>query len=211
MIRAVILCKAPVPGNVKTRLFSEFSPEQAAGIHAAMARTTIRKVARVFPQACLAADDPEHPFFSAFDMKIIAQGEGDLGERLSRLLLRLFQRGCDGILFLGTDSPHMPESRLRQAREALRRMDLVIGPVEDGGYDLIGLKGMYPNLFEDIDWGSSRVLEQTLERAKTSDLKRLCLDIGFDVDDPADLERACQAGWREAEQWLKRRADSRRN
>jgi hypothetical protein len=202
VIQVVILCKAPVPGKVKTRLLAQFSPEQAAEIHAAMVKTTIGKVARIFPDACLAADEPGHPFFSGLGLKIIGQGEGDLGDRLSHLLLRLFRRGCDGILFLGTDSPHMPESRLRGAAEALRTVDLVIGPVEDGGYDLIGLKEMCPDVFADIDWGSDRVLTQTLERAKASGLKVLCLDTGFDIDVPADLKRACQAGWLEAEQWL---------
>ncbi|MFQ5356327.1 MAG: TIGR04282 family arsenosugar biosynthesis glycosyltransferase [Mariprofundaceae bacterium] len=202
MIQVVVLCKAPVPGKVKTRLLSKFTPEQAADIHAAMANTTIRKIENLFPDVWLAADDLAHPFFASFDLKIVEQGQGTLGERLKRLLLKRYQDGNGATLFLGTDSPHMPESRLKLAVQALKESDIVIGPVEDGGYDLIALTGAYQEIFDDIDWGSSKVLSQTIERAKSADLRTSCLDVSFDVDVPADLKRSYQAGWNEAE-WIK--------
>jgi len=202
MILPIIMCKAPVPGQVKTRLLTEYTPEQAAEIHAAMATTVIQRVSTISPEAWLAADDIHHPFFQGFDLRIVEQGKGDLGDRLTRLLLQACQEKAGGILFVGTDSPHMPESRLHQAVQALEKVQVVLGPVEDGGYDLIGLSGPYSELFDHIDWGTNRVLSQALEHAAQSGLKTQCLDTGFDVDEPADLIRAYQAGWREAGRWL---------
>jgi len=202
MILPIIMCKAPVPGQVKTRLLTEYTPEQAAAIHAAMAQTVIQRVARVFPDTWLAVDDVQHSFFQGFDLKIVEQGEGDLGDRLARLLIDAYREKPECVLFIGTDSPHMPESRLHQAVKALAKAEVVLGPVEDGGYDLIGLSGPYSELLDHIDWGTTRVLSQTLEHAAQSGLKTQCLDTGFDVDEPADLIRAYQAGWREAGRWL---------
>jgi len=202
MILPIIMCKAPVPGQVKTRLLTEYTPEQAAEIHAAMATTVIQCVARVYPNAWLAADDIHHPFFQGFDLRIVEQGEGGLGERLSRLLIDAYREKPEGVLFVGTDSPHMPETRINQAVQALGKVQVVLGPVEDGGYDLIALSGPYHMLFDHIDWGTDQVLSQTLERAAQSGLKTQCLDTGFDVDVPDDLMRAYQAGWREAGRWL---------
>ncbi len=202
MIQVVLLCKSPVPGKVKTRLLTKFTPEQAADLHAAMAETTIRKIERMFPDAWLAVDDLTHPFFDSFDLRVIEQGQGTLGDRLHYLLLKRYQDGSGTTLFLGTDSPHMPEARLKLAVQAIQGADIVIGPVEDGGYDLIALTGAHEEIFTDIDWGSNKVLSQTLERAKSSDLRALCLDVDFDIDELSDLKRAYQAGWREAGRWL---------
>jgi len=206
-IQLFIMCKAPVAGCVKTRLFSHkvngearegalghYSAEQAAQLHAAMAETVIHRAARLFDDICIAADDPAHPFFSGFDLPLCAQGDGDLGQRMTRLMRRGFAAGADAVMFLGTDSPHMPDSRLLQAAKALQTHDVVIGPVEDGGYDLIAMTAPQ-NIFDAITWSSEKVLEQTLSHIRRLGLSCLQLDTGFDIDHPEDLERAAQAGW----------------
>ena len=206
-IQLFIMCKAPVAGSVKTRLFSHkvngearegalghYSPEQATALYARMAETVIRRASRLFDHVCIAADDPEHPFFSAFDLPLCSQGDGDLGQRMSRLMLQGFADGADAVMFLGTDSPHMPDSRLLQAMAALQNYDIVIGPVEDGGYDLIAMTGP-EDVFDEIAWSSGQVLEQTLSHIRRLGLSCLQLDIGFDIDYPEDIERAKQAGW----------------
>lgn len=196
------MCKAPVPGQVKTRLFTAYTQEEAVEIHRAMATTVIQRVARMFPHAWLAVDDMLHPFFRSFALKVVAQGEGDLGERMTRLLSMAFRENMAGLLFLGTDSPHMPESRIDQAVLALSEAEVVLGPVEDGGYDLIALSGPFRAVFCDIDWGTDRVASQTVERATQSGLKTRLLETGFDVDVSGDMLRARRAGWSEAKRWL---------
>lgn len=193
-IQLYIMCKAPVAGQVKTRLLSEYSPEQAAELYVNMAETVIHRVSRLFDDVCIAVDDPAHPFFSTFDLPLCTQGEGDLGQRMSRLMLQGFADGADAVMFLGTDSPHMPDSRLLQAAEALQNHDIVIGPVEDGGYDLIAMTTP-ADVFNNITWSSGKVLEQTLSHIKCLGLSCQQLDVGFDIDYPEDIERAAQAGW----------------
>jgi rSAM/selenodomain-associated transferase 1 len=193
-IQLFIMCKAPVAGSVKTRLFSCYSPEEATILYMNMAETVIRRASRLFDHVIIAADDPIHPFFSTFDLLCCSQGGGDLGQRMSRLMLQGFADGADAVLFLGTDSPHMPDSRLLQAAEALKNHDVVIGPVEDGGYDLIAMIAP-EDIFNNITWSSGEVLNQTLSHIQRLGLSCLQLDTGFDIDYPEDVERAAQAGW----------------
>ena len=189
VIRPIVFCKAPVPGRVKTRLQPDFTPRQAARIHAAMAELTVERVQSLFPQAWLATDDPAHPFFRRFALPILPQGPGDLGQRMQRLMLRAVEGGARGVLLLGTDSPHMHPYRLVRAVRLLARYDAVLGPVEDGGYDLLALRGAPAGVFEQVRWGTGSVLTDTLRRLAALGLRRRCLSIGFDVDTAADLER----------------------
>lgn len=195
-VRIIVMCKAPVPGRVKSRLIGPYSEQQAAGIHQAMAVMVIARAMRLFADVRIAADDPTHPFFKQFSAPLVGQGEGSLGERMERLMQDAFAQGLSAVMFLGTDSPHMPDERLLQAAEALSSSDVVIGPVEDGGYDLIAMRGCWPELFNDIDWGGPKVLAQSLQRIARLGLLHRCLDTSFDVDTPADVQRLERDGFR---------------
>jgi len=195
MIRPIIFCKAPVAGRVKTRLQPAFTAEQAANIHAAMAICVIERTLRLFPQTWIAADDPYHPFFRRFDTPILTQGEGDLGQRMRRLTERAIAYGARGVLLLGTDSPHMSAVRLRCALRLLHQCDVVLGPVEDGGYDLLAMRGYGERIFHDIAWGTSSVLAQTMKRISDMRLSCRCLSTGFDVDTPEDLAKLLHSEW----------------
>jgi len=196
VICPIVFCKAPVAGRVKTRLQSTFTPEQAADIHAAMAACVIERTLRLFPQTWIAADDPYHPFFRRFNASVLPQREGDLGQRMSRLSERAIAYGAQGVLLLGTDSPHMGAARLHCALRLLHQCDVVLGPVEDGGYDLLAMRADVKGLFQDIAWGTSAVLNETVNRISESGLSYRCLSTGFDVDTPEDLARLFQAGFR---------------
>jgi len=195
-MRVIIMCKAPVPGRVKTRLMSGFSPEEAASIHAAMATTVIERARRLFADGVeVAADDPLHPFFCRMQLPVKTQPKGDLGERMAHLVSVAFQEGEDAVMLLGTDSPHMADGRLLAAARALNEYDAVVGPVEDGGYDLIAMRAPHLELFRGIDWSTERVLSQTCAIASGMRLSLRELPVCFDVDTPATLRRAQQAGW----------------
>jgi len=196
VIRPVVFCKAPVAGRVKTRLQPVFSPEQAMHIHVAMATQVIHRVLKLYPCAWIAADDPYHPFFQRFGVPVLPQGEGNLGLRMSRLAERAVAYGARGVLLLGTDSPHMSAARLYCAMRLLHRYDVVLGPVEDGGYDLLALRGYTRGLFQDVAWGTSTVLSDTIKRASELGLSYRCMGMGFDVDMPEDLARAIRSGFR---------------
>lgn len=194
-IRVFILCKAPIPGRVKTRLIPDYTPLEAARLHEAMARTVIMRARSLFADVCIAADACDHPFFSEFGLPVMAQGDGDLGERLIRLCIRAFAEGTSPVLFLGTDSPHMRTRRLEEAAELIQGHDVVLGPVEDGGYDLIACRHCHPGIFEDIRWSSPYVMHDTLTRAGELELSTALLDMSFDVDHAGDIARARKHGW----------------
>jgi len=193
-IQVIIMCKAPVAGRVKTRLMSRYSAEQAAALHTAMARTVIERGARLFTDVVIAADDIAHPFFATFALPCRAQGEGDLGDRMTRQLDDAFASGAEAVLLLGTDSPQMADARLLQAANAVRHADVVLGPVEDGGYDLVAMRRVLP-VFTNVVWSSGAVLAQTLANIERMGLSVTQLETGFDVDYPEDVDRARQCGW----------------
>jgi len=191
----IIMCKAPVEGKVKTRLMSQYTAAEAMAWHKAMATTVIERSKRLFQNVWLAVDDVNSPFFHPFKLPLYAQEEGDLGARMTRLLTLSVQAGYKNSLFLGTDSPHMTDERLLHATSALLTYDVVLGAVEDGGYDLIAMNNAYPSLFFGIAWSSEHVLKQTLAAIQQQGLHSLVLEENFDVDTPEMLDRARSTGW----------------
>ncbi len=195
-IQAIIMCKAPVEGRVKTRLMAKYTAQQATALHCVMAKTVIERAKRIFKHVCLAVDDINHPFFESFDLPVYPQGEGDLGERMVFLMERLENKNEYALLFLGTDSPHMADKRLYDTAALLQKgYEVVLGAVEDGGYDLIAMKQPYPKLFKGISWSSDLVLKQSLALIEKAHFKAYVLDASFDVDTPEMLARAVDAGW----------------
>jgi rSAM/selenodomain-associated transferase 1 len=132
----------------------------------------------------------ERGAFRTPDGVVAREQAGDnLGERLSRAFDELLGGPDDRAVAIGADCPELEAGVIREAFVALEACDLVLGPASDGGYFLIGLRRPVPALFEDIAWGSDRVLEQTLERAKGAGLKTALLGGLADLDTPDDLVR----------------------
>ncbi|MDQ6995564.1 MAG: TIGR04282 family arsenosugar biosynthesis glycosyltransferase [Mariprofundaceae bacterium] len=193
-VKLIVMCKSPVKGKVKTRLMTTYSAQEAMQWHQAMATTVIQRAQRLFPKVMIAVDDVSHPFFTRFDAEICSQGEGDLGERMRHVMQQFCKQG-EAVMFLGTDSPHMLDERLKQAEQALNTHDIVLGAVEDGGYDLIAMRQAYPDMLKGMDWGTEKVLAQSIEKAKRLALSYQLLDVSFDVDTPDMLSRAIKMGW----------------
>jgi len=198
-MRVIILSKAPVVGQVKTRLQPEYSAEQATELHKLMLKATLTKVCSVFNDVWLAVDDVSHPYFaelkSNYAIKLKTQGKGDLGQRLKGLCEASFGHDSSSIMFLGTDSPHVMLTRYRQVQEALVSSDVVIGPVEDGGYDLIALSKPCLDLFDGVHWGTHSVFEKTMNIINGLKLKVHVLEASFDLDRAQDIRRAPPASW----------------
>ena len=119
-----------------------------------------------------------------------SEGE-DLGARQARLISEVLSLGHQAALVIGTDSPTLPRECLDEAVSLVMApdVDLVLGPTDDGGYYLIGLRAPCPALFEGMPWSTSAVLSRTLDRAQRLGLRVACLPAWFDVDTKADLER----------------------
>ncbi len=120
------------------------------------------------------------------------QGDGDLGRRLARATDRALSDNSAGVIVLGADSPTLPRGFLERAVTKLSRHAAVVGPCDDGGYYLIGLRRSMPVLFERINWGSAEVARQTGERAVDAGIDLAELPLWYDLDRPEDLTRAAE-------------------
>ncbi|HZT42618.1 MAG TPA: TIGR04282 family arsenosugar biosynthesis glycosyltransferase [Chthonomonadaceae bacterium] len=193
----LVLAKQPVAGQVKTRLCPPLAVEQAAGLAEAFLHDTLANAARIDGAHVLLSHAPPEAaewFAAQFpEMTCFPQTGGSLGERLVAAFETAWSRGYRRCVAIGADSPDLPPDFLRAAFEALRpgpeSADVVLGPAEDGGYTLIGLRAAQPALFQDIPWSTGQVLDRTLAQADALGLRIHLLPEWYDVDTPADLER----------------------
>jgi glycosyltransferase A (GT-A) superfamily protein (DUF2064 family) len=103
---------------------------------------------------------------------------------------KCFAMGYREVVVIGTDTPWMGAERVRKAFAELKANDVVIGPAEDGGYYLLGMRKFAPGIFRGIPWSTERVLELTLKVIVRGKLRGKLLRRDFDLDRPGDLKRA---------------------
>jgi rSAM/selenodomain-associated transferase 1 len=192
----LIFAKWPESGKVKTRLSPPFSTQEASELYRCMLIDTLENTLGLNGMTRIIFFDgnPERAAdFSllAPDAEVIRQEGADLGERLANAFERAFSIGYRKVAVIGTDSPHMPVERITEAFQLLNAedCDIVFGPSEDGGYYLIAMKEMNPELLVDIPWSSSDTLGKSLEKAKAAGLRASLLACGFDLDTVDDLLR----------------------
>jgi len=191
----MIFCKAPVPGQVKTRLMPELTAEQAAKLHIELSLKTLQRavLGKLCPVQLWCTPSTDHEFFSeaktAYPLILKQQQGADLGERM-HLAFCSALAGYSHALLMGCDCPSMTEQELEQALMALNQdNEVVLAPAEDGGYVMIGLSRPHPELFENMDWGTDRVLAQTRAQIKRYKLRHYELNEQWDLDTPQDLQR----------------------
>ena len=182
--RVAIFARYPVPGRAKTRLIPAIGDKAAAALHRRLVEHTV-VVARASGLPCeLRATGASLAEFAAWlgdDVALVAQGDGDLGERLARVPAPA--------LLIGADCPDLSPTHLRHAAEALQRSAAVLGPAADGGYWLLGLARTLPHCFTDISWGTDRVAEQTRARLSDEGITPVEIETLHDCDRPDDLAR----------------------
>jgi len=190
--RIVIFAKAPVAGQVKTRLVPALGAEGAARLAARMLRQTLAEasaVAMADVELCAdpnPADEAWRPHRPQNGAHFTAQGSGDLGERLARAAERVLAGGQRAIL-IGTDCPALTAYRLNEACRELESHDAVIHPTYDGGYALLGLARFDPSLFSDIGWSTDTVARTTLGRLRMLGWSLHLGETLRDIDEPEDL------------------------
>lgn len=187
-----IFAKAPIAGQVKTRLAPLLTPEGAAALYRCFLIDTLELAKRVRSWKTVLFYTPGKARQALRDvvkepLELIPQGRGDLGERMGQAFQQLFARGHTPAIIIGGDLPTLPLSRLRAAFLALEQKPVVLGPSLDGGYYLIGLQASQPELFEGVVWGTPQVLEQTVCRLNRLGLEAECLEPWYDVDTVDDL------------------------
>ncbi len=196
-----VMTKAPQAGQVKTRLVPPLTPDDAAELSKCFLRDTAdgissvttdneaRGIAVYTPIGTESTYDDIVPG----DFSLLPQRGVDFGERLCFAAEDLFKCGFDSVCLIDSDSPTVPAKNFSKAIELLKTHSdcVVLGPSDDGGYYLIGVKKPYRELFEQIDWSTERVFNQTIRRAREIGLEVKLLPAGYDVDDSASLRRLC--------------------
>lgn len=191
----VVFAKWPRPGHVKTRLTPALTPVQACHVHELMLNAVLDIVCALPAQRRFLAVSPDSARQQAAERwpaldAVVSQGPGDLGRRILRVSNEHFQRhAAEPLLILGTDAPDLPRRAYREAAAALADRSAVICPSQDGGYCLIGVPEPLAALFAGIDWGSSRVAEQTRAAARASGVPLVELEPWEDVDTLDDVKR----------------------
>lgn len=193
--RILIFAKAPVPGYVKTRLIPALGAEGAASLYTGLLKQTVESVvaADLAPVQLWCAPDSANAFFqrlaSQYDLLLCDQSGAGLGERM-RHAAGLALNASDAVLLMGADCPLLSGIHLAQALQWLMDgEDAVLGPAEDGGYVLLGLRQNSAALFEEIPWGSDQVLELTRRRLAKLGWRWQELEPLWDLDRPVDFER----------------------
>ncbi len=186
----------PSPGRVKTRLIPTLGPEGAAALHDRMARTVFSVLAAVSAtRKCrlsifyTGADKGQMARWLGHDHSLYPQHGHGLGERMANAMGEAAATGCKRVLLVGSDCPAIDEALVNQAFSRLVHHDLVLGPAHDGGYYLIGLQTGIDHrpLFHGIDWGTEKVLEQTLAQVRGNGYSHSLLPLLHDIDRSEDL------------------------
>jgi len=201
--RFLQFAKAPEAGKVKTRMASCLNADQCAELHSALVAQVFQNLrqAQLCPQQLWVTDGPGHPFFQMLiegeSVSIQRQVDGDLGGRLAAATRQVLEQpAVSGILLVGSDCPAMDRKYLLSAIDALvSGQDAVIGPASDGGYVLLGLSRYEPSLFDNIDWGTARVAEQTRLAMDRLDWRYVELEVLPDIDRPEDLQRLADSSY----------------
>jgi rSAM/selenodomain-associated transferase 1 len=191
--RVAVFARYPVAGEVKTRLSPALPRALAAELYAAMLGDALDSAgdAGAGPPILYWASKPREPGSFPVAPRVVVRSQRglDLGERLTAAFADLLTSPGDRAVVIGADCPDLAPEVIRAALAALGRQDVVLGPAQDGGYYLIGLRSKAPALFQGIDWGTGTVLSRTLERAAQAGLAVELLGTLGDIDTPEDVAR----------------------
>ena len=190
----LVFAKAPVPGEVKTRMIPAIGSRGAAMLHAALTERALKTgIATGVDVMLCAAPDCKHAFFEAcandFGVSVTAQlPSADLGARMLHALDSALDSWRKAIL-VGADCPALTRMHLAAAIDQLSTNDVVLTPVDDGGYALIGARRTDAAMFMDIDWGTGSVVQQQRRALADARLSWHEMETLWDLDRPEDLAR----------------------
>lgn len=193
----LIFCRYPVPGKAKTRLIPELGADRAAQLHRRLTEHTV-SVARAYHSEnsrCKVSvhytGAPLKDFRSwlGCDLTYRIQPAGHIGQRMHAAFRNSLEHHSRQVIGFGTDIPGLTPTILQQAHISLADHDIVLGPAVDGGYYLIGMNALHPELFHNIDWGTDQVYRQTKEICDQLELRVFELPSLSDIDRPEDLSQ----------------------
>ena len=192
----IVVAKKPEPGFTKTRLCPPLTPGEAAEFYRCLMLDTLELVAKLQIADHTLAYTPQDavPYFRNLvpdGFRLVVQQGTTLGERLVNALDHHFKLGYQRVVIMNSDGPTLPLAHLEEAFSGLDRADITLGMGHDGGYYLIGMKRLEPELFQGIAWSTEKVIPQTIDVCHRLRLTVHQLPEWYDVDVAADLDRLC--------------------
>ncbi len=191
-----IFAKAPIEGQVKTRLCPPLTLAQAAELARCFLMDTVEQACQlpgveVYIAFTPADSEPHFRKILPFPVKYIAQRGDSLGERELNIFRDLLESSVSRVVLIGSDIPTLPPSHLQEAFFQLEnaQCDAVFGPSSDGGYYLVGMRKVHKELFENIPWSTPTVMAETLSQARKHNLNAVLVPAWYDVDDQAALSQ----------------------
>lgn len=186
----IVFQKNAVLGKVKTRLAASVGDEKALKIYEWLTAYTHQQVKELRVDKYLFYSDfiPENSTKDLEKYQFEVQSGKDLGERMRNAFSKLFTLGYTSVIILGTDCADLKTEYLNKAFMSLSQSEIVLGPAKDGGYYLLGMSRYIPEIFQDIPWSTSKVLEATLDRANALKIEYEFLTVLSDIDNLKDWE-----------------------
>mgnify|MGYP006094210539 FL=1 len=193
MTDLIVYLKNPEPEKVKTRLQPHYSPEEAACLYRGFIEDTVETVSSIGADRCWAAYTPAGArsgieTFIPSDWNLAPQVGDDLGSRMRQSLNASIATGADRAILIGSDIPSLPGSHITSAISRLDNADVVLGPTNDGGFYLIGIRSTLPDIFSDVTWSTDNAFEQTAEGIRSKELMMSLIPPWNDIDTPEDLD-----------------------
>ncbi|HAA78362.1 TPA: hypothetical protein DCE37_24960 [Candidatus Latescibacteria bacterium] len=195
MTDVIVYLKAPVAGQVKTRLQSRYTPEQAADLYRAFIRDTFATTQKIDADRFSAHYDGQGDVVDDLvpnGWNVVAQAQGDLGSRMLHSLRHAIGSGASRVILIGTDIPSLPAAHLSAALSRLEQADVVLGPTSDGGFYLIGTRVELPDILGEVEWSSPHTFEQTAGAIQTARHTLSLIPPWSDIDTPTDLDLILQ-------------------
>ena len=186
----IIFIKNPIKGKAKTRLAKTVGEDQALAIYLKLLAHT--------RQLVMTMDCDKYLFYSDFVDEKDAWDNGifnkkvqspnvDLGEKMNKAFEFIFSKKYEKAVIIGSDCWELKMEHLTAAFEGLENNDFVLGPAKDGGYYLLGMKNLYPEIFANKKWSTASVLEDTIKSIKYLQKTYCLLSVLSDVDHYEDL------------------------
>jgi rSAM/selenodomain-associated transferase 1 len=185
----IIFIKNPEKGKVKTRLAEGVGGDRALKIYKALLEKTRSVAQQVEADRFLFYSDriSRRDDFDNTSFRKYVQCGGDLGQRMSYAFSLPFKSSYRKAVIIGSDCWDLEPRHIEEAFDALDQHDYVIGPAEDGGYYLLGMKQWQRSLFEDKSWSSSELMKQTSQQIEESGATYQVLETLSDIDREEDI------------------------
>lgn len=187
----IIFIKNPELGKVKTRLAMEIGELQALKVYQLLLGITQKATDKVLCSKYVFYSDyieNDDNWENGNYIKRI-QCRGSLGDRMLNAFKEITGMGHSPVVIIGSDCPEIEVEQIELAFESLQLQDVVIGPASDGGYYLIGMNRLYPQLFWDKSWSSPYLLNETLENLRNDKIRFKQIKELSDLDNVNDLYR----------------------